>query len=414
MSHVDEPPASGLSSAEVMANIQSVQTQVEACHQLLDRAAAGTLSGASFINALQDTGLSSNETRDYVDELRRHLDQQRPATPEQPVAAPDSTTPGNVPPSSIAESVGWALLHSSIDDIHGSTSDQTPNNLLSNELVTLLGLADKGAIPASVLAKAPHLSILSEASQSDKHLNETQVLLTAYSPQSVQDVLVAKAQFAPVSDPLPHTIWRKIILDQFVDFEKLFALMEKGYDHHDDPKDFGADFALVKKEQAFPKCMLHTEADWIQVFTSGVCFFFRHRTEELHTYRTIVMDLFRASPNPLVAIEFDIHVHDKYTRKPYHLDDRDHLNFPLLTQMLRVPNASSVPCSSSKCSASNSNLPSPSTKCADVPCRNWSLGSCVSDPCPNKHKHGVCCVCGEGHQARDSEKCSSSLQSRQK
>ena len=53
--------------------------------------------------------------------------------------------------------------------------------------------------------------------------------------------------------------------------------MDKGYDHHNDPKDFRAGYALVKKDQAFSKRPLQTEADWIQVFGAwclvcGHCF----------------------------------------------------------------------------------------------------------------------------------------------
>jgi hypothetical protein len=58
-------------------------------------------------------------------------------------------------------------------------------------------------------------------------------------------------------------MWHKIVLDQFVDFEKLFSSMEKGYNHHNDVKDFGVGYALVKKEQAFTKHKLCSEADWI-------------------------------------------------------------------------------------------------------------------------------------------------------
>ena len=115
------------------------------------------------------------------------------------------------------------------------------------------------------------------------------------SPQNIQDILVNKAQFAPVRDPLPQTFWRKILLDAYINFEKLFALMDKGYDHHDDLKDFSMDYALVKKDQAFSKWPLCTEADWIQVFSawsSGVAFFFPHHDAELWDYQAIIMDLF--------------------------------------------------------------------------------------------------------------------------
>jgi hypothetical protein len=162
---------------------------------------------------------------------------------------------------------------------------------LSDELASLLGLSSaKGAILASVLAKAPHLARLSDFTATEPHLEKTQELLSVYSPQSSQDILVNKAQFAPVGDPLPRTIWRKILLDSFVDFEKLFAAMDKGYDHHNDPKDFGNGYALVKKDQAFSKRLLCTEADWTRVFgawSAGVAFFFPHREAELCDYRTI-------------------------------------------------------------------------------------------------------------------------------
>lgn len=49
------------------------------------------------------------------------------------------------------------------------------------------------------------------------------------------------------------------------------------------------------------------------------------------------MYLSRAAPSPLVAVEFDVHVRNKYAPKPYHLDDHNHLNFSFLTQILRPP-----------------------------------------------------------------------------
>jgi hypothetical protein len=75
---------------------------------------------------------------------------------------------------------------------------------LSDELANLFGLSNvNGAIPASMLVKAPHLSKLSDLSSMDPHLEKTQDLLSVYSPRNSQDILVNKAQFAPVGDPLP-------------------------------------------------------------------------------------------------------------------------------------------------------------------------------------------------------------------
>jgi hypothetical protein len=189
--------------------------------------------------------------------------------------------------------------------------------------------------------------------------------------------------------------------------------MDKGYDHHDDLKDFGAGYVLVKKDQAFSKRPLWTEADWIRVFgawSAGVVIFFPHLDVELQGYQAIVMDLFWAAPtNPLVAITFDIHVRDKYSKKPFLLNDRDQLNFSLLTQMLSP--ASPILARPNKRVGSSQPASSSSSiqKHVDVPCCNWSLGICKTDICPNCRKHGVCYICGEGHQARDNEPCSALL-----
>jgi hypothetical protein len=330
----------------------------------------------------------------------------------QPPAQADAGSPNLV---DTAMSIAWALLHVKVEHFRLNSSQVAapPGSSLSDELASLLGLPSaKGAIPASVLAKVPHLAKLCDPSVTDSHLEKTQDLLSVYSPQNSQDILVNKAQFAPVDDPLPCTIWQKILLDVFVDFEKLFTLMDKGYDHHDDLKDFGAGYTLVKKDQAFSKWPLRVEADWIWVFgawSSGMAFFFPHHDTELWDYRTILMDLFWAVPsNPLIAISFDVQVRNKYSKKPFHLDDRAQLNFLLLSQMLSP--ASSNPRSNKQVPLSLPSASSSNQKHVDVPCCNWSFGMCKSEVCPNRWKHGVCFICGGGHRARDNEQCAALLQ----
>ncbi|KAF8236212.1 hypothetical protein L208DRAFT_1529911 [Tricholoma matsutake] len=150
-------------------------------------------------------------------------------------------------------------------------------------------------LPQPSHLQSPHLSKLTAIAKSDPHLEATHKLHSLFAPEKVQDVIVVQAQLAPVTEPLPHSIWCKIVLDQYVDFKKLFASMDRGYDHLDDPKDFGGGFTLVKKEQTYSKHPLHTEADWIRVFSaweSAVTYLYLHHTSELHTYHQIVMDLF--------------------------------------------------------------------------------------------------------------------------
>jgi len=60
-------------------------------------------------------------------------------------------------------------------------------------------------------------------------------------------------QFQPLDQPLPWSIWKLIIQDQYVNFKKLFAVTDPSYDHNDEAKDFGNGFALVKKDYAIAK-----------------------------------------------------------------------------------------------------------------------------------------------------------------
>jgi hypothetical protein len=396
----------------------TVRACAEECQRIVDDAISNSISGPAFLARLKDAGATADEARDYIKQYtqrRRGQEAERPGNVDPPSGQINPSAPN---PIDTATSIAWALLRAKVDHFQAASSRMatTSDGSLSDALENLLGLSSvKGAIPVSMLAKAPHLSKLSDSTATDPHLEKTQDLLSVYSPQGSQDILVNKAQFAPVGDPLPRTIWCKILLDLFVDFKKLFASMDMGYDHHDDLKDFGAGYALVKKDQAFSKCALRTEADWIWVFgtwAAGVAFFFPHREAELRDYQAIVMDLFRAVPaNPFVAISFDMQVRDKYSKKPFQLNDQAQLNLPLLAQMLSL-SSPNPPRTNKRSISSQVAGPAGNLKHVDVPCRNWSFGTCKAEICPNRRKHGICCICGEGHRAKDNEQCFALLQSR--
>jgi len=128
-----------------------------------------------------------------------------------------------------------------------------------------------------------------------------------------------------ISRTLPCLIWKLIIEDQYVEFTKLFASMDPGYDSNDDPKDFGGGYALVKKDHLSAKRAVCTESDWIQVFSaweSGVTILYPHRKDELLGYRHQVDNIFRAAPeDPLAAIDFDVEAWQHYEKCPFHMDD---------------------------------------------------------------------------------------------
>lgn len=202
---------------------------------------AGKISGPTFLEYLCDAGATPDEVKDFIVQFTQRWKQQHAtgSRTNKALGQPTTAIPNQL---DAATAVAWAILRVRLDHLQTGTSQSAtvPDTvLLPDDIADLLGISTtKGSIPALVLAKAPHLSKLSDSTKLDPHLEKTQELLMVFSLLSVQDVLISKAQFAPVSDPLPRTIWRKILIDHFVDFEKLFASMDKGYDHHDDPKDF--------------------------------------------------------------------------------------------------------------------------------------------------------------------------------
>lgn len=103
-------------------------------------------------------------------------------------------------------------------------------------------------LPSSVLALAPHLQDLSGSSMGDPHVEATWKLYRALACQKTLDTLVDLLQIQPLHDPIPHSIWRAIAQDQCVDFEKLHASMDRGYDHNDETRELARGFALVKED----------------------------------------------------------------------------------------------------------------------------------------------------------------------
>ncbi|CAA7268095.1 unnamed protein product [Cyclocybe aegerita] len=195
------------------------------------------------------------------------------------------------------------------------------------------------SIPSMVLDGAPHLQNLSSNTIKDPHLDETWRLRLLFAGKETINSIVDHLQAQPVDQPLPRSIWRLLVQDQYVDFEKLFASMDPNYNHNDDPKDFGGGFALVKKELATAKKTLRTKADWIRVFAAwrkGTILLYPHRLEELQAYSHLVSDVFCACPNdPSNGIRFDLESHQRYAKSPYRLDDKAQSFVSILGQVFR-------------------------------------------------------------------------------
>ena len=419
----------------------AVSQKTAACEKLMDDVVHGRSPLDKFSSNLRDIGVSLEEARDYVLQLEQRIHQQgernrhgsegssaQPLQSGTAIPAPlsstqrsqsrnnsshpsQASTPDGLTaeqafnfrerrqellekqsapardPKDFLDDIAWAILRAKLNQIQPSTNlRESP--LPITEIIKLFGdsSSSSSTIPTSVLSAAPHLSTLSDRVFLDSHLQSTWKLRQTFASDKAIEPIIDLMQLQPLTDPIPRTLWRQIIQDVYVDFEKLHASMDRGYSHQDEPKEFAGGFSLVKKDHYSARKPVRNEADWNRVFRAwkeGVCLLYPHRSQELQGYHEMVIDLFRAAPSdPSIAINFDVEARDRYSRSPYHMDDRSRLNVPLLTQMFRKRNTTDHTYTPSKRAA--------------VPCQNWSLGLCV-DPCAYRRKHGICSECGGGH-----------------
>lgn len=433
--------------------IESTRQRVESCEALVEEAANSRISPGEFTQRLRESGVSTIEAKDYIEQFEqrvRQLNSRSSANP--PLHDHSSTLPLRNPSREItpegltsdevdsfrlrrgqilagsyrgscnertareiADETAWGLLRTRANCQQSENLRSTGRQFSAEEVAQLLGRSSDSftssvipSIPASVLAVAPHLNSLSSNLAEDSHLQETWKLRQVFSFEKAIDPILNIVQVQPLTDPLPRSIWRNIIQDQYVDFEKLYASMDLSYSHQDDARDFGGGYSIVKKDLLSAKKSVRGEAEWIRIFEawkSGVILLYPHRASELGSYRQMVVDLFRAAPlQPSVAISFDVEARSRYSRNPFHMDDRNRLQIPLLTQMFRPSSAKRDP---------QSDFFMPTAKRPAIPCQNWSLGFC-NDPCINNRKHGICCECGGKHKAQDREACLVDLQARRR
>ncbi|KAF9497383.1 hypothetical protein BDN71DRAFT_1364394, partial [Pleurotus eryngii] len=299
-----------------------------------------------------------------------------------------------------ANALSWNLLRAKVISASSLINPSPFSKSLSSYAKQLANLISSpsssqssGAIPSSVLDAAPHLAKL-VSDLSDSHLEATWKLREAYATDKAIDSIIDLLQRQHMHEPIARSIWRDIIQDRYVNFEKLYVSILPGYDHHDEAKEFVSGYAIIKKDSVNVCHPLSDEADWIRVFgawEAAVIMVYPHRKNELVSYHRYISDLFHAIPSPLTTICLDAEVRECYARSPFHLDDQSKMDIPLYNKR---PLAANSPTSPLKRSSSI--------------CLNWNFSNCA-DPCPNKRRHGICSECGDKHRARDIDECFSAL-----
>ncbi|KAH9913725.1 uncharacterized protein B0H18DRAFT_1147359, partial [Fomitopsis serialis] len=249
---------------------EHIRQRALALQQIVDDASRGALPINEAEQQLRQSGASAEEVADYVQQLQAAR-QQPPGSParRQDPGSPDrgpEDRPGGLSGGEAANEVAWALLRQKLESLR---SDSGQSGDLTKALLGLVGPSSERppSIPSTVLAGAPHLAALKPAI-GDEHIQETWRLRQLYSTEKAVDPIINAMQQQTWRHPLPRSIWKDLVADKFVSFERIFATMELGYDHDEDTRELAPGLSLVRKDTSSAKRPLRTEADWQRVFAA--------------------------------------------------------------------------------------------------------------------------------------------------
>ncbi|KAG6808556.1 hypothetical protein H0H92_003738 [Tricholoma furcatifolium] len=310
---------------------------------------------ARFIRALRDIRISPNKAINYVDEFKQRLRIRH----EKSKALERSPSSERLEPQARDEEIqcqrhtdeaAWAVLPAKL----AAAKDTTHRDVLPCASPIQLDTVNdpdtsetNSSISQAVLALAPHLGRTSgKSTSSDAHLNKTCGLKLAYGAEKSIDALINRAQLESLQEPILRSLWKHIILDRYVNFEHLHAILDFGYNFEDEAKDFNADFAIVKKDSLTKRKAVSSESEWIRLFEAwkaAVLVFYVHQDDELSSYKDYISKIFRACPNPSTAISLDRQARESYARQPYCMDDLQQLSFLMLSQLFAGSSSSSSP-----------------------------------------------------------------------
>lgn len=303
-SHVSPPPTTATQSSDHGttgngSNMEGTRVRAELFRSLLEEVENGRLDATSLSLRLREAGATSDEAKDYLEQLQGNIRRrQHDAPPENRANASDNQEDPDVTPNQSADAVIWAQLRQKLGEIGRSAGEGTNEPAIGlGDLAKILEFTrpHSVAIPADVLVEAPHLQDYLRTTQAESHIERTWKLRQSYATEKASDAIIDLMQRQPMPDPLPRSIWKDIILDKYVEFEKLFAGMDRGYDHDDEPKDFGGGYAIVKRDHFRARRPVQSESEWTRVARSwkhGVELLYPHRKAELDTYLEIIEELF--------------------------------------------------------------------------------------------------------------------------
>ncbi|KAG6863889.1 hypothetical protein C0991_002306 [Blastosporella zonata] len=358
----DPPNTAGALSTVPSDNTNHIQRQANQCQKLVEDLIESTISDHEFFRELRSIGVTSDQAQDFTQQAQERIAIRRGKKRQTGAPTPDLVHSSPAPIDD--EAVGVCSQTLQANDQQASQDNQGWNELeerisFANQCHGSPSLMDKfielfdngrsrshhSGIPDSVISIAPHLMRHATAAEpEDPHIKRPRELKRAFSSDRALEALLNFAKAQSVKDPVSQGIWKLIILDQFVNFTKLYATFNPSYDHNDNPRDFGHDFVLIKKDQINQRRTIASQSDWSRCFDAwaeGVVLFYPHRQDELRVYREEVIDIFRQGFHSVsVAIDFDIDAHNCYANQPFCLNDVVKLQKMYTDQVIKSSQAS--------------------------------------------------------------------------
>jgi hypothetical protein len=256
-----------------------VRQRAEGFQRVVDEALEYDVGVEEFLDRLKRSGATPTEAADYGQQYsdrraqgangsptpRTDQESGREATPEgldedqqtafrvaRDTELASAAARANQERRDAVDAAAWKVLEAKLRKAESDKGQTRIGKDFGTRLAELFGESEPAApsgFPASVLDAAPHLKGLASRAFDDPHLGTMWRLRRAYEKEV--DGVVDGMRAQDLAQPLARSIWKSIIEDRYVDFEKLFATMEPSYDPNDDAKDFAGGLHHYQKGECF-------------------------------------------------------------------------------------------------------------------------------------------------------------------
>ena len=233
----------------------TINSWASACDKLVENAVEKDMPETSLADSLKKLGLKAIEAVNYINEFNQQVAiwcskaKQPNSLPHELGAEGSDHAVDQQECDKAIEEAAWASLQSRLESAVPVSSPDPSSNVF-DKMFKLLGQdsSSSTSLLKSVLAVAPHLADDEDWVFKDPYLGETQKWKMVYASQKPFENLVIKAQGWKVLKPVANSIWRLVILDKYIDFEKLYATLDPGYNPNNEAKELNEQFTLLEME----------------------------------------------------------------------------------------------------------------------------------------------------------------------